>query len=159
MTYAQTRRPPSTGRQTRQTQVDTTTPAHQPKAKTAPNKSGLSSLSTCLQGVACQAKHHHSPDPASIKSRLSSLSTCLQGVARPPKQAKTAPAVHLELLGDGSARPFIGVHAVPNRLPEMLRYPGESAQAFAARALHHVTGVGALWAKLIYAADTHQATP
>lgn len=62
-------------------------------------------------------------------------------------------SVHLQLLGNGSALPFIGVHAVPNRLPELLRYPGESAEAFSVRALHHVTGPGALWAKLMYAND------
>ena len=61
--------------------------------------------------------------------------------------------VHLQLLGNGSAAPFIGVHAVPGRLPELLRYPGESSQAFSNRALHHVTGTGAIWARLMYAAE------
>ena len=61
--------------------------------------------------------------------------------------------VHLQLLGNGSAAPFIGVHAVPGRLPEMLRYPGESAQAFCNRVLHHVTGTGAVWAMLMYASE------
>lgn len=65
-----------------------------------------------------------------------------------PRQTK--PAVHLQLLGNGSPDPFIGVHAVPGRLPQLLRYPGESAQAFCTRALHHVTGTGALWAMLMY---------
>ena len=61
--------------------------------------------------------------------------------------------VHLQLIGNGSADPFIGVHAVPGRLPQLLRYPGESAQAFCNRALHHVTGTGALWAMLMYASE------
>jgi hypothetical protein len=62
--------------------------------------------------------------------------------------------VSLVLLGDGSGRPFIGVHEVPGRLPEMLRYPGESAQAFSTRALHAVQGRGALWARLMYRDDS-----
>ena len=61
--------------------------------------------------------------------------------------------VHLQLLGDGSTAPFIGVHAVPGRLPELLRYPGESAQAFSNRALHHATGTGAFCARLMYASE------
>lgn len=59
--------------------------------------------------------------------------------------------VHLQLLGNGSAAPFIGVHAVPGRLPELLRYPDESAQAFSNRVLHHVIGTGAVLAWLMYA--------
>lgn len=58
--------------------------------------------------------------------------------------------VALVLIGDGSGRPFIGVHEVPGRLPQLLRYPGESAQAFSQRALHAVQGRGALWARLMY---------
>lgn len=61
--------------------------------------------------------------------------------------------VHLQLLGNGSPAPFIGVHAVPGRLPELLRYPGESAQAFCNRALHHATGSGAILAMLMYASE------
>ena len=38
--------------------------------------------------------------------------------------SKPAKGVHLMLMGDGSNRPFIGVHAVSNRLPELMRYPG-----------------------------------
>jgi hypothetical protein len=64
-----------------------------------------------------------------------------------------AEPVHLQLLGNGSDQPFIGVYAVPGRLPEVLRYPGESALAFSQRALHYVQGPGALWAKLMYASD------
>jgi hypothetical protein len=47
--------------------------------------------------------------------------------------------------------PFIGVHAVPGRLPQLLRFPGESVQAFTQRALHHVDGDGHLMAILMYA--------
>ncbi len=61
--------------------------------------------------------------------------------------------VHLQLIGNGSSAPFIGVHAVPGRLPEMLRYPSESPQAFSNRVLHHVTGTGAIWAMLMYASE------
>jgi hypothetical protein len=63
--------------------------------------------------------------------------------------------VHLQLLGNGSGQPFIGVHAVPSRLPEMLRYPGESQQAFASRVLHQVSGTGAIYAMLMYASEQH----
>lgn len=66
---------------------------------------------------------------------------------------KTNQPVHLHLLGNGSPAPFIGVHAVPGRLPELLRYPGESAPAFCKRALHFVSGTGAIWARLMYASD------
>jgi len=67
------------------------------------------------------------------------------------RQKTKLQSVHLELLGNGSPDRFIGVHAVPNRLPELLRYPGETAQAFCARALHQVQGAGALVAYLMYA--------
>ena len=101
----------------------------------------------------------HKPTRTPINSGLLSLYMRIGVKALPAKPTKTAPAVHLELLGDGSARPFIGVHAVPNRLPELLRYPGEIAQAFAARALHHVTGSGALWARLMYQDEGYPHPP
>ena len=69
------------------------------------------------------------------------------------KKNQTNQPVHLQLIGNGSTDPFIGVHAVPGRLPELLRYPGESSQAFASRVLHHVTGTGSLWAMLMYASE------
>lgn len=65
-----------------------------------------------------------------------------------PKQS-----LHLQLLGNGTKDPFIGVHEVPGRLPALLRYPGESAHAFSTRALHHATGTGSIWARLMYASD------
>lgn len=64
--------------------------------------------------------------------------------------------VHLQLLGNGSPDPFIGVHAVPGRLPMLLRYPGESPQAFCTRALHNATGTGAFCAMLMYASERGQ---
>jgi hypothetical protein len=73
------------------------------------------------------------------------------------KRHVTPKGVHLQLIGNGSPDKFIGVHAVPGRLPELLRYPGETAQAFCARALHAVTGTGAFVAMLMYASDS--ATP
>ena len=63
--------------------------------------------------------------------------------------------VHLELIGNGTNESFVGVHEVPGRLSRLLRYPSESPQAFTQRALHNVTGDGALWAKLMYASDYH----
>lgn len=66
---------------------------------------------------------------------------------------KTKQPVHLQLLGNGSADSFIGVYEVPGRLPQLLRYPGESAKAFCNRALHHATGTGAFYAVLMYASE------
>ncbi len=71
---------------------------------------------------------------------------------------RKSPPVHLQLLGNGSNEPFIGVHAVPGRLPELLRYPGESARAFCHRVLHQVSGSGALMAMLMYASDFNTKT-
>lgn len=73
---------------------------------------------------------------------------------------KRSNPVHLELIGNGSADEFIGVHAVPGRLPQLMRFPGESAKAFCARALHSVAGNGAMYATLMYASDlaTRSAT-
>ncbi|MDO9235704.1 MAG: hypothetical protein Q7U28_06675 [Aquabacterium sp.] len=73
----------------------------------------------------------------------------------------TTKAVHLQLIGNGTPEPFIGVHGVPGRLPELLRYPGESSQAFCKRCLHLVSGSGSLWAKLMYASEVPpaQGTP
>ena len=94
---------------------------------------------------------------------LSTLSVCRQGggglAARPKRNKKTSDQVHLVLIGDDSGRRFIGVHAVPDRLPEMLRYPGESAAGFSARVLHCVSGAGALWAKLMYDGDVAWTHP
>lgn len=73
MTYAKTPRPPETRRQTRQTQTCSTST----KDPTSPNKAGLSSLSTCVQGVTWLATV---PYLVALKMGLSSLSTCLQGV-------------------------------------------------------------------------------
>ena len=69
------------------------------------------------------------------------------------KTRASTPA-HLELIGNGSPDPFIGVHAVPGRLPALLRLPGESAQAFCKRALHHLDGEGACWARLMYRSES-----
>lgn len=82
-------------------------------------------------------------------------------VKRKTHQRKVKPkGVHLQLIGDGSPDKFIGVHAVPNRLPELLRYPGETAAAFCERALHLATGTGAFVAMLMYANDSVRgATP
>ena len=60
---------------------------------------------------------------------------------------------HLQLIGNGTSEPFIGVHEVPGRLPAMLRYPGESEAAFCKRALHQLDGEGACWAKLMYRSE------
>jgi len=65
-------------------------------------------------------------------------------------RAKPVKPLRLILLGDGTNRPFIGVHAITNHLPEMLRYPGESAQAFSHRVLHAVTGSGVIRGMLMY---------
>lgn len=70
------------------------------------------------------------------------------------RRAKPDKPVRLILLGDGSQRPFIGVHAIPNHLPEMLRYPGESAQAFSHRVLHAVTGSGVVRGMLMYPGES-----
>jgi hypothetical protein len=67
---------------------------------------------------------------------------------------KPLDSVHLQLIGNGSPDQFVGVRAVPGRLPELLRYPGESAGALCKRALHLVTGPGALVAWLIYHSET-----
>ena len=64
---------------------------------------------------------------------------------------------HLQLIGNGSTDQFIGVHAVPGRLPALLRLPGESAQAFCTRALHHLDGEGACWARLMYGSESGPA--
>jgi hypothetical protein len=109
MTYAQTALPQSTGRQSRQTEKNSTKASI---CKT-PANSCLSTLSTCLQ----------------VEPLLDA------------KQLKKRKGVHLELLGNGSPL-FIGVHALPGRLPELLRFPGETAKAFCNRALHHVQGSG-----------------
>lgn len=66
-------------------------------------------------------------------------------------------AAHLQLIGNGSTDRFIGVHAVPGRLPTLLRLPGESAQAFCTRALHHLVGDGACWARLMYGSESGPA--
>jgi hypothetical protein len=124
MTYAQTALPLSTGRQTRQTEKN----AAKASPHRFPGDLGLSTLSTCRQGV----------EPLSAKRQ------------NKPK------GVHLQLLGNGSPDRFIGVRAVPNRLPELLRYPGETAQAFCARALHYVQGAGPLVAYLMYPPPPHQ---
>lgn len=63
--------------------------------------------------------------------------------------------VRLVLVGNGSDAPFIGVHEVPGRLQELFRYPGETADAFSYRALHHVTGTGTVVARLIYQTPIH----
>ena len=39
---------------------------------------------------------------------------------------------------------LIGLQAVPGRMPEVLRLPGETPQALVKRALHTVTGRGVL---------------
>lgn len=39
---------------------------------------------------------------------------------------------------------LIGLQAVPGRMPEVLRLPGESLKAMTRRALHSVTGRGAV---------------
>lgn len=39
---------------------------------------------------------------------------------------------------------LIGLQAVPNRMPEVLRLPGESLEALVRRALHSVKGGGVL---------------
>jgi hypothetical protein len=62
--------------------------------------------------------------------------------------------VRLQLLGNHSNDPFVGVHEVPGRLPAMLRLPGESAHAFCARVLHSVTGTGSVVAFLMYAKES-----
>ena len=74
------------------------------------------------------------------------------------KDRASTPA-HLRLLGNGTSEPFIGVHEVPGRLPVMLRYPGESAEAFSKRALHQLDGEGACWARLMYASETAAQQP
>ena len=66
--------------------------------------------------------------------------------------------MHLILMGDGSPSRWLGVKAVPGRLPRLLRYPGESAEAFCNRALHHVEGSGVVIAPLIYASDPEERT-
>ena len=71
----------------------------------------------------------------------------------PIMTTRSSDRVHLILMGDGSVRPFIGVHGVPGRMPQLLRLPGETADAFTTRALHAVTGTDALWAALMY--DDH----
>jgi hypothetical protein len=73
-------------------------------------------------------------------------------------RAKPVKPVRLILLGDGSLRPFIGVHAIPNHLPELLRYPGESAQAFSHRVLHAVTGSGVVRGMLMYPGEPGAVT-
>ncbi len=69
------------------------------------------------------------------------------------RKSKARQSVHLQLLGNGSDAPFIGVYEVPGRLPKLLRYPGESAQAFCHRALHLATGTGAIVAMLMYESE------
>ncbi len=70
------------------------------------------------------------------------------------RRAKPVKPVHLILMGDGSQRPFIGAHAICNHLPQMLRYPGESAQAFSHRVLHAVTGSGVIRGMLMYPGES-----
>jgi hypothetical protein len=108
------------------------------------------------RGSKSHQEQHHTADLDILG--LSSLSTCRQGVA-PQKQPKETKPVHLQLLGNGSMDKFIGVYAVLDRLPELLRWPGEGPKEFCERALHHVKGTGALWAKLMYASDVGPPTP
>ena len=69
-----------------------------------------------------------------------------------PKSRAETPA-HLVLIGNNSGEPFIGCHGVPNRLPTLLRWPGEEAQAFARRALGMLDGAGQCTARLMYASE------
>lgn len=71
----------------------------------------------------------------------------------------TPKPVHLVLVGNGKREPFVGVYEVAGRLPELLRYPGESPDAFTLRALHLVQGEGPLWARLMYASDPPVRVP
>lgn len=64
----------------------------------------------------------------------------------------------LQMIGNGTSEPFVGVHEVPGRLPAMLRYPGESEEAFSRRALHQLDGEGACWARLMYASESWRCT-
>jgi hypothetical protein len=66
------------------------------------------------------------------------------------RRNKPGQPVSLQLIGNGTANPFIGVHEVPGRLPTMLRYPGEPTQAFMHRVLHQVRGTGKVVAMLMY---------
>lgn len=45
---------------------------------------------------------------------------------------------------------LIGLQAVPGRMPEVLRLPGESPKALVKRALHSVTGRGPLLVYPLY---------
>ena len=68
-------------------------------------------------------------------------------------------SAHLTLLGDGSGRPFIGVHGVRGRLPTLMRLPGETAQAFNDRAVRAVMDTSPVWALLMYADDAGEQSP
>ena len=65
-------------------------------------------------------------------------------------KAKTPPTRRLEpceMLVIPLHRPeadLIGLQAVPGRMPQVLRLPGESFKALTRRALHSVTGRGVL---------------
>ena len=107
--------------------------------------------------------YSHRPKPLSTVSTVSTIPTNKSNTVdtvdiveggrpgRARRSKKPAEPVHLQLIGDGSPDKFIGVHAVPNRLPELLRYPGETAAAFCTRALHHVQGTGVVIGYLMYA--------
>jgi len=70
------------------------------------------------------------------------------------KRSQIGQPVYVRFIAIAAAGPFIGCHADPGgRLPEMLRYPGESPDAFCSRALHHVTGTGPLSVMLMYPSE------
>lgn len=54
------------------------------------------------------------------------------------------PSVEVVVLNTCPEAAIIGLHAVPNRMPEIRRMPGESLSAMLRRALHEVTGSGVL---------------
>jgi hypothetical protein len=67
---------------------------------------------------------------------MRTVATAPTGPRRPPCE--------LVLMNVCPDSQIVGLHAVPNRLPEVLRLPGESLQALLTRALHLVTGAGQL---------------
>lgn len=82
--------------------------------------------------------------------RLSTLSTLSIGVDQPwPLIRITA-----EILGEGTPERYIGIPAIPGRLPEMRRKPGEGMHAFTLRALSELKGIGAVVQQTLFISDT-----
>lgn len=66
------------------------------------------------------------------------------------KKKKRKPVLMIVMPGPLGGGEVIGLHAVPNRMNQISRFPGESLAMMERRALHSVTGGGQLLVFPIY---------